>query len=289
MVRREIAMSAVIAVAAVLIPVGQARAELSGTEVVMCRDVRGMAPVAPGSTVFTGTDPQVCLLVTLFDVSLSHAVRFEVARPDGSIYEAFQRKTESAPFGETYRWYKQSFCVPIADGEPAYLVGDWTVRVLVDGRLIRAMIFQIISEGLGGEEKMQARLETMKARVDANPSDASARVDLAEVHIDLKEIDEAVVELNRAVELDPGWATPRAILGYLKRRQGNLDEAEHNLVQAIALRGDYSWAHYELGRVYKQKGETAKAIEQFRRVVQIEGNTSMRKSAEEELANLGAL
>ncbi len=44
-----------------------------------------------------------------------------------------------------------------------------------------------------------------------------------------------------------------------------------------------------LGRVYKEKGDSAKAIEQFRRVVQVEGNTSLRKSAEEELAKLGAL
>jgi tetratricopeptide (TPR) repeat protein len=288
MPQRVLAMCVMMAIAAVLVPVAPAQAELSKTEVVLCRDVLKGDPVGSGAA-FTGTDPQVCVHVTLFDVSLSHLVRYEISRPDGSLYETGETRTEAAPTSRYYPQYRLWYCFFIADHEPAFTVGEWSVKVLIDRRVASRATFQILSEGVGGPEKMRERLETLQSRVDANPTDSSARVDLAEAHLRLNELDEAKAELTRAVDLEPRWATPYALLGYVYRRQGNLDDAERSLLQAVGLQDDYSWAHFQLGAVYKEKGETAKAIEQFRRVVQMEGATSLRKDAEEELAKLGAL
>ena len=288
MLQRMLATCTLLALAALLVPVEPARAELSRTEVALCRDVRNGDPVGSGAA-FTGTDPQVCIHVTLYEASMSHVVRYEVSRPDGSLYDTWENRTEAAPYNQYYPKYRTWNCLYIADHEPAFTVGDWKVRVLIDGRVASTTAFQILSEGAGGPEKMRAQLETLQSRVDASPTDPSARVALAEAHIRLNEFDEAKVQLTRATELDPQWAPPYAILGYVQHREGNLDEAERNLLRAIRLQDDYSWAHLQLGRVYKDKGDTPKAIEQFRRVVQLERTTSLRKDAEEELAKLGAL
>lgn len=259
----------------------------SDVKVVVSRDVRNGDPVAVVSA-FTGTDPQVCLHVTLFDVTNSRLVRVEVYRPDGSTYRTDQIKTEYPGHGYTFTRYRTWSCLAIADHEPAFTVGRWSVRVLVDGQVAQTVGFDIIGVGAEGEAKMQARLEAMKARVEANPSDPWAHVDLANALIDLKEFNDAMTELHRALEFDPQSAHAHALLGYLYSRQGDLDKAEQSLQQATQIDDNYAWAHFQLALVYKDKNDTGKAIEHFRRVIRIAGDTSLGKTAQDELAKLGA-
>ena len=256
-------------------------------DVVVSRDVRHGEPVGPVA-VFTGTDPQVCVHVTLYDVRNSHAVRWEVDRPNGSTYRTVQTKTESPEYGYVWKYYKVWQCWRIADNEPAFTLGRWSVKVMLDGQSLQTVGFEIIGVGAGAEEKMQARLEAMKARVAANPSDPWAHQDLADVLIDLKEFDDALSELHRALELDPQSATAYGLMGYLYHRRGDLDKAQQSLEQATRLADTYAWAHYQLALVYKEKSNTGNAIDHLRRVIQIAGDSSLGKAAQDELAKLGA-
>jgi tetratricopeptide (TPR) repeat protein len=264
-----------------------AGADTGGVQVVVARDIRNGGPVGVESA-FTGTDPQACVHVTLLDVDNSHLVRAVAYRPDGSVYESIQTRTSTPPYRQYYPKYRVWWCLPIAEHEPAFRVGEWRVDVFVDGRLARTVGFQILGTGVAQEEKIAARLQTLQARVDANPSDPRAHLDLAEAYIDQHKLDEAAAQLQRAIALDPGLAPAHAVLGYVNLRQGHLEEAERKLLQAVRLSDDYAWAHYQLAVVYKAKGDTARATEQFQRVVRLAGDTSIGKSAQEELAKLGA-
>ena len=277
-------MGAVAAVAARSVPAG---ADTGQVQVVVARDIRDGDPVGVESA-FTGTDPQACVHVTLTDVDSSRLVRAVVYRPDGSLYESSQTRTPTPPYHHDSPKYRVWWCLPIAEHEPAFRVGEWRVDVFVDGRLARTVGFEIVGMGVGEEEKLSARLQTLQARVDANPSDPSARLDLAEAYIDAHKLDDAATQLQRAIALDPQMESAHAVLGYVNLRQGRLDEAERNLLQAVKLRDGYTWAHYQLALVYKAKGDTARATEEFRRVVRLAGDTSIGKSAQEELAKLGA-
>lgn len=281
---RIVPIAAVVA-AMVVGPVPVGWAQTADVKVVVSRDVRDGDPVALVS-VFTGTDPQACVHVTLFDVHGSHLIRWEVYRPDGSTYRTAQVKTRDPGHGYSFSQYRTWRCWSIAEAEPGFTVGLWTVKVFLDRDLARNVSFDIISVGAAGEDKLQARLQAMKARVQASPSDPWAHVDLADAYMDLHEFDEAMAELKQALTLDPQQASAHATLGYLYRRQGALDEAERSLLRATELESTYSWAHYQLAFVYKEKGDKAKAIEQFRIVVKIEGDTSLGKAAQDELAKL---
>jgi tetratricopeptide repeat protein len=288
---RRVAIGCIIVImgsaAAVVTASAPAGADTGQVQVIVARDIRNGDPVGVESA-FTGTDPQACVHVTLIDVDNSRLVRVVVYRPDGSVYESTQMKTDTPPPHRYYPKYRVWWCLPIAEHEPAFRVGEWRVDVFVDGRLARTVGFQILGTGVGQDEKMGARLQMLQARVDADPSDPRAHLDLAEAYIDLHKLDEATAQLQRAIALNPGLAPAHAVLGYVNFRQGHLEEAERSLLQAVRLRDDYTWAHYQLALVYKAKGDTARASEQFQRVVRLAGDTSIGKSAQEELAKLGA-
>lgn len=56
----------------------------------------------------------------------------------------------------------------------------------------------------------------------------------------------------------------------LIERKIKTDEAVKLLKEAIDLRSDYADAHYQLGKIYNEKGETEKAIEQLETAVNSE-------------------
>lgn len=291
MIYRLIAI--IVAGAIALTPVRDARAQpappYSRLEVVLSRDVVQNDPVGVASNLaFTGTDRRVCAHLTLYEVGSSNTIRYEMLRPNGSTYDREEQKTEPPPARQYWLKYRAWYCWPIADRPLALTLGTWTVRISVNGRVVKEQGFQIIAAGMAGSDKIRDRLQILQARVTANPTDPQARVDLAGVLIDLNELDEAIVQLRKASELNPQLVQPYAILGRVYFLRGQLEDAERSLLAAIRLQGDYALAHYWVGRVYKEKGDTAKAVEHFRRVVQIEGDTSLRKYALEELDKLGA-
>ncbi len=63
------------------------------------------------------------------------------------------------------------------------------------------------------------------------------------------------VALLEAVAVDaPQFSAPRIDLGIAYHRAGNLEAAETNLLQAIALNAEHPIAHNELGIVYRKTG-----------------------------------
>lgn len=285
MVRRAMLLVAAVILTAAVRPV---HADHHDVEVVVCRDVRNGEPVGRVS-VFTGTDPHLCIHVTLFEVTQSHVIRWEVSRPNGSVYRSSQLTTDMPGPGSYYPRYRVWWCPSIVNREPSFTLGQWNVGVSIDGRPVRTVGFNIIGVGAGDVEKAQARVQALRTRVLANPADARAHLDLAEALVDLNQLDEAIAELHRVVDLDAQLARGHGLLGFAYYRQGLWDDAERSFLQMLRLQEDDDWAHFLLARVYVEKGDKTKAIEHFRRVVQLAGDTSLGKDALEELAKLGVV
>lgn len=66
--------------------------------------------------------------------------------------------------------------------------------------------------------------------------------------------DEGVALLEAVAVAAPQFSAPRIDLGIAYHRAGNLEAAETNLLQAIALNAEHPIAHNELGIVYRKTG-----------------------------------
>ena len=78
----------------------------------------------------------------------------------------------------------------------------------------------------------------------------------------LKEIgkyQEAELELNKAIKLNPKYANAFYNLSGLHLKKGNLFQAETHLRKAIELKSDFAHAHYNLGFILKNKGKLQEA------------------------------
>ena len=90
-------------------------------------------------------------------------------------------------------------------------------------------------------------------------------------------MDEAIADLNRAVEIDPSFAPAWANLGIVLDQQGKLDEAAASFQKAIQYAGNVEMAvqlHYRLGNLLTKKGDAPQAAEHYREALKLEPDFS---------------
>jgi Tfp pilus assembly protein PilF len=101
----------------------------------------------------------------------------------------------------------------------------------------------------------------------------------------LDRIDDAIAECKKAIEVDPDFGNPYNDIGSYLMRQGQLDEAIPWLERALRA-PRYEPRHYphcNLGRVFWQKGQLHRAIEEFNKALEIEPDYPYARAALESL------
>ena len=83
------------------------------------------------------------------------------------------------------------------------------------------------------------------------------------------QLEQGITILEKVAEAAPLVTAPRIDLGIAYHRQGDLDEAEKNLLQALGLNADHPVAHNELGIVYRKTGQFAKAKEHYETAIAV--------------------
>ncbi len=98
---------------------------------------------------------------------------------------------------------------------------------------------------------------------------AEAYTFLGWTHSFLGRYDEAIRFCEKAIELDPEFGNPWNDIGAYLIEQGKLDEAVPYLERATRARRyeSYCFPHFNLGRVWEQRGEWFRAIEAYRRAL----------------------
>lgn len=82
--------------------------------------------------------------------------------------------------------------------------------------------------------------------------------------------DEAIEECQKAIETDPNFGNPYNDIGAYLIEQGKLEEAVPWLEKATrAVRYEsYCFPHFNLGRIWEQKGEWFRAIDAYKNALQ---------------------
>lgn len=138
---------------------------------------------------------------------------------------------------------------------------------------------------------MQGRLEeaiTMyKKSIELYPT-AEAHTFLGWAYSFYGRYEDAIEECKRAIEMDPEFGNPYNDIGAYLIEKGRLDEAIVWLEKAIAARRyeNYCYPHYNLGRVYEQKGNWWKAYEAYHQSLTCNPDYTLAQKAMSRMAGM---
>lgn len=93
--------------------------------------------------------------------------------------------------------------------------------------------------------------------------------------------DDAILECKKAIELDPDYGNPYNDIGAYLIEKGRLDDAIPWLQKATQAKRyeSYCYPYYNLGRVYEQKGNWARAFESYQNAVKENADYTLAERA----------
>ncbi len=93
--------------------------------------------------------------------------------------------------------------------------------------------------------------------------------------------DDAIQECHKAIQVDPDFGNPYNDIGAYLIEKGKLDDAIPWLEKATNAKRyeSYCFPHYNLGRVWEQKGNWEKAIESYDRALRSNPEYTLARQA----------
>jgi len=117
--------------------------------------------------------------------------------------------------------------------------------------------------------QFSASLPEFQRAIELNPNYATAHHWYGEELQNEGRFDEALAELRRAQELDPLSLVINSVLGSILAVAGRDDEAIEQLRKTIEIDPTFDLTHWFLGQAYEDKGQLAEAIAQYEKATQL--------------------
>lgn len=111
-----------------------------------------------------------------------------------------------------------------------------------------------------------------------NPSSVKAHQYYSSLLTTTDRLDDAIREAHRAMELDPLSATAGASLAIRYWYAGRIDEAIAGFNKTLEVTPEFGVAHWGLAQCYRQRGDTARELEELRRAVALSGNSAYMRA-----------
>jgi len=115
--------------------------------------------------------------------------------------------------------------------------------------------------------------------IELNPNYPTARHWYSLYLTAMLRTDEALVQAQRAKELDPLSLIINTDLGLVFYRARRFDEAISQFKQTLESEPAFGPAHWNLGRAYEQKGLFTEAIEEFEQAIKLSGRSPVYLSS----------
>jgi len=114
-------------------------------------------------------------------------------------------------------------------------------------------------EGMDGKEEAEEAVD-----------DAYAHYKRGDAYDDIQEYEKAIAEYNKAIELNPNYASAYYNRGCANAEMGQYSEAIADYDRALELCPNHFLAYYNRGLVYSRIGENEKAIADYNRAIQVD-------------------
>jgi Flp pilus assembly protein TadD len=113
------------------------------------------------------------------------------------------------------------------------------------------------------ESSMDGELESLRKELKETPTETSA-LRLGELLLKKGASDEALASFNRALEMNPRSLEAKIGRGVALGRMGETVKAEKALREALPLNPNPARVHLELGRLFEQRGDFARAVAEYK-------------------------
>lgn len=141
------------------------------------------------------------------------------------------------------------------------------------------------------QQQMQGRIEDAiglyRKSIELYPT-AEAHTFLGWAYSFQGRYDDAIEECKRAIEIDPEFGNPYNDIGAYLIETGKQDEAVSWLEKALQAKRyeSYCYPHYNLGRIWEQKGDWWRAYEAYHHSLSCNPDYSLAQKAMARLASL---
>jgi len=125
---------------------------------------------------------------------------------------------------------------------------------------------------LAGSER-----EVLEA-IRLNPSSVQAHQYYSSTLTTMGRMEESIREAHRAMELDPLSAIAGATFGIRYWYAGRIDEAIAEFNKTLEANPEFGVAHWGLAQCYRQRGDTARELDELRRAVSLSGNSAYMRA-----------
>jgi hypothetical protein len=115
----------------------------------------------------------------------------------------------------------------------------------------------------GTPANLQEALQAQRAMVAENPTDADLLNDLGNLLALAGNLDEAHEVYLRALEIDPDDISTLYNLALVLMEQGQTKQAHKVLRSILELEPQHAWGHYQLGTLYNDQNNRAKAVHHY--------------------------
>ena len=132
--------------------------------------------------------------------------------------------------------------------------------------------------------ELEDAVEQYKRSIDIFPT-AEAHTFLGWTYSFQGRYEDAITECKEAIKVDPDFGNPYNDIGAYLIEKGRLDEAIPWLKKAIVAKryDSYCYPHYNLGRVYEQKGNWAEAFKCYEHSLKANPDYLLAKKAHNRL------
>jgi tetratricopeptide (TPR) repeat protein len=123
-----------------------------------------------------------------------------------------------------------------------------------------------------GEGRVDKAVSELKKAVEQDPKLTAAWVKIGDLHLARQDWQEAIRDYEMAISQNPELAKSlkdklfraHSQMALSLHEQGGLDRAEAHYLEALSLRGNEAALLYNLGNLYREKGDLEKAEEAYR-------------------------
>ncbi|HXX53544.1 MAG TPA: tetratricopeptide repeat protein [Thermodesulfovibrionales bacterium] len=111
-------------------------------------------------------------------------------------------------------------------------------------------------------------IEKLRIRVEKDPN-SRLFLPLAEEYRKMGMLDEAISVILSGLERQPGYTSARVALGRIYLEKNMIEEARNEFEKVVSVIPDNLFSHKKLAEIYREHGETLKAVDEYRKVIQL--------------------